>query len=412
MTIIENLVQLSIFLTYPLTIYLIYVAYMNNMDLKEKNLFLDFALLSSLFLITKYINNKSLYSLLFYNIPLIIAYLRKKKITAIILSLVIIYFTNKYSNIPPIITSLEYTIYYIGYLFILKTKNRETNIINSFICLKSFLISFLNFFLINKNGTLYSNLIYITITISIFIIFTYISISLFKKGEEIIDLNNLIKETKKQQYLYESLSKLTHELKNPIAVCKGYLEIINNKGYSRVEEYIPIISNEIDRSLSVINDFSSLGKLTSLNKEELDLEILLTEVIGTLNYLFKKENASIIMNISEEIYINADYNRLKQVFVNILKNSLEARRIDIPLEVVINVKKYKKNIKIIITDNGIGMDKETLANMNKIFYTTKTNGTGLGVVLSTEIIEMHKGTMKYLSTKDVGTTVTITLPEK
>ena len=412
MMIIENLVLLSVFLTYPLAIYLIYIAYMNNMDLKEKKLILDFTLISSLFLMAKFINNRSLYSILFYNIPLLISYLRKKNNTSIILSLIIIYFTYKYTKIPLFISILEYSIYYIGYLLILKTKNKETNIINYFISLKSFLISFLIFFLINPKGTLLVNISYIFITISIFIIYTYICVFLFKKGEEIVDLNNLIKDNKKQQYLYESLSKLTHELKNPITVCKGYLEIINHKGYSKVEEYLPIISSEIDRSLSVINDFSSLGKLTSLNIEELDLKMLLSEVIGTLNPLFKREAASIKMNITNEVYIYADYNRLKQVFVNVLKNSLEARKDTIPLEVLINVRKYKNNIKIYIIDNGIGMDKETLANMNKIFYTTKANGNGLGVVLSTEIIEMHNGTIKYLSTKDVGTTVLINLPIK
>ena len=118
------------------------------------------------------------------------------------------------------------------------------------------------------------------------------------------------------------------------------------------------------------------------------------------------------MNVSDEIYINGDYNRLKQVFVNIFKNALEAKKDFIPLEVLINVKNYKNYIKIDITDNGIGMDKDTLENMNEIFYTTKTNGNGLGVVLSNEIIEMHSGTIKYLSTKDIGTTVSIKLPYK
>lgn len=412
MSIIENIVLLSIFLTYPLLIYLIYVAYMNNMDLKEKNLFLDFALLSSVFLMVKYINDKTLYITLFYNIPLLIAFIRKKKFTAIILSLLIGYFISLYTNIPKLIIVGEYLIYYISYIFISKTKNREANIINIFISLKSFVIAFFIFFFFDYKQPIFVNMLHIITTLSIFIIFTYISLSLFKKGEEIINLNNILKERKKQQYLYESLSKLTHELKNPITVCKGYLEIINSKGYSQAKKYLPIISNELNRSLSVINDFSTLGKLTDLNKEELDLELLLTEIIDTLNPLFKKEAASIFLNISNEIYINADYNRLKQVFVNILKNSLEAKKENIPLEVIITVKKYKQIIKIEITDNGIGMNKKTLENMNKIFYTTKSNGNGLGVVLSTEIIEKHNGTIKYLSTQNVGTTVSISLPLK
>lgn len=412
MSIIENIVLLSISLTYPLLIYLIYVAYMNNMDLKEKNLFLDFALLSSVFLMVKYINDKTLYITLFYNIPLLIAFIRKKKFTAIILSLLIGYFISLYTNIPKLIIVGEYLIYYISYIFISKTKNREANIINIFISLKSFVIAFFIFFFFDYKQPIFVNMLHIITTLSIFIIFTYISLSLFKKGEEIINLNNILKERKKQQYLYESLSKLTHELKNPITVCKGYLEIINSKGYSQAKKYLPIISNELNRSLSVINDFSTLGKLTDLNKEELDLELLLTEIIDTLNPLFKKEAASIFLNISNEIYINADYNRLKQVFVNILKNSLEAKKENIPLEVIITVKKYKQIIKIEITDNGIGMNKKTLENMNKIFYTTKSNGNGLGVVLSTEIIEKHNGTIKYLSTQNVGTTVSISLPLK
>lgn len=412
MSIIETIVLLSIFLIFPIAIYLIYIAYVNNMDLKEKNLFFDFALISSVFLMTKYVHSKSLYTILFYNIPLLIAILRKKNSTIIIISIIIIFYTTEYTTIPIIITIIEYLIYYIGYLIISKIKYKESTIINYFISIKSFIISFLIVFLINPTSPFLINLFYIIVTLSIFIIFTYISLSLFNKGEEIMNLNNILKDTKKQQYLYESLSKLTHELKNPITVCKGYLEMLNNNDNNKVEKYLPIISSEIDRALNVINDFSSLGKLTSLNKEELDLELLLTEIITTLSPIFKKENALITLNVSDEIYINGDYNRLKQVFVNILKNALEAKKDHIPLEVLINVKSYKHHIKIDITDNGIGMDKDILENMNKIFYTTKTNGNGLGVVLSNEIIEMHNGTIKYLSTKDIGTTVSIKLPYK
>ena len=412
MSIIETIVLLSIFLIFPIAIYLIYIAYVNNMDLKEKNLFFDFALISSVFLMTKYVHSKSLYTILFYNIPLLIAILRKKNSTIIIISIIIIFYTTEYTTIPIIITIIEYLIYYIGYLIISKIKYKESTIINYFISIKSFIISFLIVFLINPTGPFLINLFYIIVTLSIFIIFTYISLSLFNKGEEIMNLNNILKDTKKQQYLYESLSKLTHELKNPITVCKGYLEMLNNNDNNKVEKYLPIISSEIDRALNVINDFSSLGKLTSLNKEELDIELLLTEIITTLSPIFKKENALITLNVSDEIYINGDYNRLKQVFVNILKNALEAKKDHIPLEVLINVKSYKHYIKIDITDNGIGMNKDILENMNKIFYTTKTNGNGLGVVLSNEIIEMHNGTIKYLSTKDIGTTASIKLPYK
>lgn len=410
MPIFENIILLFVFLFFPITCYLIYITHLSNMDRKEQSILLDISLISALFLIIRYINDKSIYILLFYNIPLLIAYLKGKIPTIIALSITIVFFYNLYISIPLIILSLEYLLYFIIYLYISKYKSKSTNYINIFVAIKIFMISFIIFYIINPNGSIISNLIYLIITSTLFIAFTYLSLFLFEKGEDITNLYSIMKESKKDKLLFESLSKLTHELKNPISVCKGYLEIIDKNGYQKAPKYLPIISSEIERSLSVINDFSSLGKLKELNKEEVDLQVLLEEIITILNPLFKKYNANIYLNVKQDIYLSLDYLRMKQVFVNILKNALEARKEEEPLNVLIEVKKSLKAVKIIIKDNGIGMDKNTLDRITEIFYTTKANGNGLGVVLSKEIIEMHNGTITYKSQKDKGTTVTITLP--
>lgn len=410
MPIFENIILLFVFLFFPITCYLIYITHLSNMDRKEQSILLDISLISALFLIIRYINDKSIYILLFYNIPLLIAYLKGKIPTIIALSITIVFFYNLYISIPLIILSLEYLLYFIIYLYISKYKSKSTNYINIFVAIKIFMISFIIFYIINPNGSIISNLIYLIITSTLFIVFTYLSLFLFEKGEDITNLYSIMKESKKDKLLFESLSKLTHELKNPISVCKGYLEIIDKNGYQKAPKYLPIISSEIERSLSVINDFSSLGKLKELNKEEVDLQVLLEEIITILNPLFKKYNANIYLNVKQDIYLSLDYLRMKQVFVNILKNALEARKEEVPLNVQIEVKKSLKAVKIIIKDNGIGMDKNTLDKITEIFYTTKANGNGLGVVLSKEIIEMHNGTITYKSQKEKGTTVTITLP--
>lgn len=410
MPIFENIILLFVFLFFPITCYLIYITHLSNMDRKEQSILLDISLISALFLIIRYINDKSIYILLFYNIPLLIAYLKGKIPTIIALSITIVFFYNLYISIPLIILSLEYLLYFIIYLYISKYKSKSTNYINIFVAIKIFMISFIIFYIINPNGSIMSNLIYLIITSTLFIVFTYLSLFLFEKGEDITNLYSIMKESKKDKLLFESLSKLTHELKNPISVCKGYLEIIDKNGYQKAPKYLPIISSEIERSLSVINDFSSLGKLKELNKEEVDLQVLLEEIITILNPLFKKYNANIYLNVKQDIYLSLDYLRMKQVFVNILKNALEARKKEEPLNVQIEVKKSLKAIKITIKDNGIGMDKNTLDKITEIFYTTKANGNGLGVVLSKEIVEMHHGTINYKSQKEKGTTVTITLP--
>lgn len=410
MPIFENIILLFVFLFFPITCYLIYITHLSNMDRKEQSILLDISLISALFLIIRYINDKSIYILLFYNIPLLIAYLKGKIPTIIALSITIVFFYNLYISITLIILSLEYLLYFIIYLYISKYKSKSTNYINIFVAIKIFMISFIIFYIINPNGSIISNLIYLIITSTLFIVFTYLSLFLFEKGEDITNLYSIMKESKKDKLLFESLSKLTHELKNPISVCKGYLEIIDKNGYQKAPKYLPIISSEIERSLSVINDFSSLGKLKELNKEEVDLQVLLEEIITILNPLFKKYNANIYLNVKQDIYLSLDYLRMKQVFVNILKNALEARKEEEPLNVLIEVKKSLKDIKITIKDNGIGMDKNTLDKITEIFYTTKANGNGLGVVLSKEIVEMHHGTINYKSQKEKGTTVTITLP--
>lgn len=411
MPMFKNIILLSIYLFFPLTCYLIYITHISNMDLKEKNIALDVSLFTSLFLIIKYVDNKSIYILLFYNIPLLLAYLKKKTKASILLSIIIVLFYSIYTSVPLIILILEYSIYFVIYLYMTKYKDKN-NFINVFISIKLFIIAFLLFYLINPNGTITSNILYLVVVSMVFIFFTYASLKVFEKGEDITNLYSILKDSKKDRILLESLSKLTHELKNPIAVCKGYLEIIDKNGMEKASKYIPIISSEIERSLSVINDFSSLGKLKELNKEEVDILVFLEEIKSILEPLFRKHNANIYISTKKDIYLNIDYTRMQQVFVNILKNSLEARKEEEPLNVQIEVKKNINNVKIMITDNGIGMDKNTLDRITEIFYTTKPNGNGLGVVLSKEIIEMHKGKIDYKSIKGKGTTVTITLPNK
>ena len=121
--------------------------------------------------------------------------------------------------------------------------------------------------------------------------------------------------------------------------------------------------------------------------------------------LLKKKKIDITLD-EGEYYITADYNRLKQVIINVIKNSIEAIKSDGKIKINISVKNNYLYIEII--DNGIGMSNEEIEKLNYPFFTTKQNGTGLGVYLSREIIEKHNGTMKYES--DNGVKVTIKLP--
>ena len=238
---------------------------------------------------------------------------------------------------------------------------------------------------------------------------SYVIVDLLNKGEDIISYHMSIKNIEKEKQIRMSLFKITHEIKNPIAVCKGYLDMfdVNNQEHSK--KYIPIIKNEIKRTLILLEDFLAMTKI-KINKDLLDINFLIENSIDEMESILKANNISINLDlIDDEIYVMGDYNRLMQVFINIIKNSIEAIE---NKKGVITIKEEikKKQIYIYIEDNGKGINKETLKQLGMPFYTTKTNGTGLGVSLSKEIINAHNGTMKYFSKENEGTKIQIVLP--
>ena len=133
-----------------------------------------------------------------------------------------------------------------------------------------------------------------------------------------------LKELEEEKQIRLSLFKITHEIKNPIAVCKGYLDMLNVKDSKQVERYVPILKSEINRLLSLLQDFLLINK-SNLDLDIMDMNMLIEETIEKLNPLLEENNIKLDLNlIDDEIYINGDYNRLSQVLINIIKNSIEA----------------------------------------------------------------------------------------
>lgn len=378
----------------PILIYLLYAAYIKVIDKKEDKFIFIIIVIMQMYLIYKYSLsiNKNI-PLLIVDIPLIITHYKKNKILPILISLInIIYYNTFYENYLMIII-VEYIIYY--FIFLKEIKKQ----LAFFWITKLIFISYYN----NININLVEE---ITIASAL----SFFTIYLLKKAEEIINIHSKLKKIEKQKQIQTSLFKITHEIKNPIAVCKGYLDMYDEKNIEKSKKYIPIIKEEIDRVLILLEDFLSMNK-QKLNKDILDINMLLDEVIKSMDLLFKNKNIKIDSKIPEdEIYINADYNRLTQVFINIFKNSIEA--LDNKKNPIIKIwmELEKKYINIYIKDNGIGISKELLKKIKEPFYTTKLKGTGLGVSLSNEIIKAHKGKMKYESKDNLYTLVKVTLP--
>ena len=184
---------------------------------------------------------------------------------------------------------------------------------------------------------------------------------------------------------------------------------IDNKEKSL--KYLSIMREEANRSLNIITDFLEFNKI-KIVKTEIDLNLLLEDVYDSFKIILNTKNIKLIYNDreDEEIYFLGDYERLKQVLINILKNSVESIEGKGKIEISSNI--YKKHIDVIVEDDGIGMNEETLNRVKEMFYTTKKDGSGLGVALSNEIIKAHNGELLYSSKEGVGTKVTIRLPKE
>lgn len=410
MSFFDSIIVSIVFILFPMGIYLLRVAHNNNLGKPTNKILLDLANLSSIYFMISYnvLLNKSCI-LLFINIPLLISILKQRKLSTVLASIIIGIYYVKFYNFYPVIPILECSVYFIIFnLFNKKILGYKT-VINTFILIKGVTLTIFNLYIIPNDNTIFLNILGVFINLVIFYLLTILILFSLKKGKDVISLNNVLKELEKEKALKNSLFKITHEIKNPIAVCKGYLSMIDYEDKTKALRYNEIIKNEIERTLDIMDNFSAYTKV-NVNLEIMDIVSLVEDVNIAVEMLFKEQNIEINTNIpDDEIFINGDYNRLKQVLINLLKNASEAMNKKGTIN--IDLKSVKEDIILTIKDNGCGMTKEDLKHIKELFYSTKEKGCGIGVPLSFEIIRQHNGEMKYESKKGVGTKVIIKLPK-
>ena len=405
----DSLIIYLVFFLFPILLYLIFLAYTKITNKKESELLFDLCLLSSVYLIIKYyIYFPNKIFLLLVNVPLVIEIIRKRNLLNIVLSIIITFYYYKLFDFNIYFVFSEYLFYFLYFYFFNKKhkKDNSVTIINNFTFLKGIVLSYEIFYIVPNNSNIIFVIINLFLLLIIFYVICYLVVKLMEKAEKILSLNKVLNELQHEKELKNSLFKITHEIKNPIAVCKGYVDMFDKKDIIKCERYNEIIKNELNRTLIIMDDFMNYTKI-KVKLDIIDINMLLSEVLESFSLIFKINNVDLINKVTDdEIYINGDYDRLKQVFINLIKNGIESfDGKNGKLE--IKSKENNKEVIISIIDNGCGMDEEVFKNINKMFYTTKKNGTGIGLPLSNEIIKLHNGRINLYSKKGEGTTVEI-----
>ncbi|WP_052475871.1 ATP-binding protein [Cohnella kolymensis] len=224
-----------------------------------------------------------------------------------------------------------------------------------------------------------------------------------KKNEE------LIVNSEKLYVAGQLAAGIAHEIRNPLTSLKGFLHLIARGKQNNNEAYFDIMNSELDRIEGIVSELLMLSKPQVYELNYQDVRVMMRDTVTLL------ETQAILHNIAIEaeygtdpLWIYGVENQVKQVFINIIKNAIEAM-ID---GGAIRIRLFREQdaVYVRIHDEGPGIGDDQLAKMGQPFYTTKEKGTGLGLMVSYKIIDNHQGKIVVNSKLGNGTLFEIMLP--
>ncbi|RIW33245.1 PAS domain S-box protein [Bacillus salacetis] len=201
---------------------------------------------------------------------------------------------------------------------------------------------------------------------------------------------------------------VAHEIRNPLTSLKGFVQLMQITKRAE-DEHLSVMLSEIERINLISGEMLILGKQQDIEFGREEVNDIIRQVLVLMEAQANLDNVKIeFLPDAEKLYVNADQNQLKQVFINLIKNAVEA--IEETGVARVETKKDLNRVLVNIEDNGVGMDQEWIDRLGEPFYSTKEKGTGLGLAVCQKIIERHQGEITFESKKGRGTTVTISLP--
>jgi PAS domain S-box-containing protein len=230
---------------------------------------------------------------------------------------------------------------------------------------------------------------------------------------DITELRNLQERlvmSERMAALGEVAAKVAHEIRNPLVSVGGFARRLEKSLNGNLKEYADIITREIERLESILNEILGFVKEIRIVKEVVDSSKLIDELISLIKSDIDERSIVLIKEIEEPSETFVDPNRIKEALLNILSNAVQA----IGRNGTIFVKTYIKNSSAVfeIKDTGPGITEETMPFIFDPFFTTKNTGTGLGLAITHRIIEEHKGRIEVESKLGIGSIFRVFIPLK
>jgi PAS domain S-box-containing protein len=229
-----------------------------------------------------------------------------------------------------------------------------------------------------------------------------------QKTSQLAEAQAQIIKSERLTAIGELAGMVGHDLRNPLTGIKNASYFLRRKNVcisAQSKEMLKIIDRCVDHSNKIINDLSDYSKEIRLDRKETSIDNLLTQALSMVQMPKKVNIVKTITDLSE---INVDSDRLERVFINLLKNAVDAMPYGGSISIII--KEENNHLELSFTDTGMGIPDEVLPKLFSPLSTTKAQGMGFGLAICKRIIEAHGGTISFKTAKGTGTTFTVTLP--
>lgn len=226
-------------------------------------------------------------------------------------------------------------------------------------------------------------------------------------------LENELYEQEKSKSLTRIVAGMAHEIRNPLTSIKTFIELLpaqeDNPEFK--DTFLEIVPGEIERINRLITNLLEYAKPTQMAVRPVEVGPLLHSTCALLSHGFAQKGVSLDIQYQEGVYIQADEQRLKQILINFLLNSLDAvlAKPDCPDRIIrFTATATGETVHLLVEDPGIGMDEEELKSAVEPFYSTKWNGTGLGLYIAQRYAQENGASLYIESEKNVCTKVHLT----
>lgn len=224
-------------------------------------------------------------------------------------------------------------------------------------------------------------------------------------------LQERILKSQRLSALGQFVAEITHEIKNPLMMIGGFsYQLIQKTEDPQTLKKLHIITNEVERLENLLKELGAFYHSKPLSLDKVDINVLLRDVYSLVKDDCRKKKIRIENHaVDSPLFVMGDKAKLEQVFLNLVKNSIES--IEDGGELMIQSRLKENQAVITVTDDGCGIPTHNREKIFSPFYTTKSEGSGLGLSISKRIVEDHEGsTFTLKSEEGRGTEFTITMP--